>query len=234
MKKVLFVLCCVAFMACNNENTPDTPALATDKECFDVAIEGEYSYGYEGKDMTFEYFYNAEYDYWGGFALSTKCDTDMANGLFANQYSVYNAAAASGDNFLLYYYDSYSDPCDIVFKSGVALQSVKLNLTTYTYASITDETINDFARAFGEGDFLKVVFMPLSDKGSVAGSGVECYIVDYREGKRFVANDWQEFDLANLTGAYGVRVVIETSDVGDYGANTPLYVAMDDLTYTLL
>ena len=84
MKKVLFALCCVAFMACNNENTPDTPLSATDKECFDVAIEGEYSYGYEGKDMTFEYFYNAEYDYWGGFALSTKCDTDMANGIFAS------------------------------------------------------------------------------------------------------------------------------------------------------
>lgn len=234
MKKVFFALCCVASVACNNKKGPDAPVLASEKENFDVAIEGEYSYGYEGRDMTFEYFYNAEFDYWGGFVLSTKCDTDMANGIFANQYSVYNAAAASGDTFMLYYYDSYNDPCDILFNKGVALQSVKLNVTTYTYASIMDEAINDFANAFGDGDFLKVIFTPLNDKGSVAGSGVECYVVDFRDGKRFVADNWQEFNLFGLTGAYGVRVVVETSDVGDYGANTPLYICMDDLTYNLL
>jgi hypothetical protein len=49
-----------------------------------------------------------------------------------------------------------------------------------------------------------------------------------------VADNWQEFNLFGLTGAYGVRVVVETSDVGDYGANTPLYICMDDLTYNLL
>jgi hypothetical protein len=145
---------------------------------------------------------------------------------------VYNTEAASGDNFLLYYYDSYSDPCDMVFiKQSALLHSVKLNLTTYVYASITDEAINDFARKFEDGDYLKVVFSALDKLEKPTGEYVECYVVDYRDGKRFVADNWNEFSLG-LT-ADRVRITIETSDVGEYGANTPLYIAIDDLVYSL-
>lgn len=114
------------------------------------------------------------------------------------------------------------------------MQSIHLNLTTYTYASITDEGINDFARVFGDGDYLKVVFTPLVDAETVAADkAVECYVVDYRDGKREVATDWKRYDLLFDAEYYGVRVTIETTDVGQYGANTPLYIAMDDLFYTV-
>ena len=201
-------------------------------ESFEAAFEGEYQYGYESDTFTFEYFYNQEYSYWGGFAQSMIFDTDAANGKFENQYAVYNAKAASGDSFLLYYYDSYSEPCDIRFRKDatIKLSSVNLNLTTYTYASITDEDINDFARKFDDGDFLKVVFTALDKFDRPVGEGAECYVVDYRDGKRFIADNWNEFKL-NVESQYGVRVTVETSDVGEYGANTPLYIAMDDLVY---
>ena len=156
-------------------------------------------------------------------------DADAKNGIYDNQYSAYNANAASGESFLLYYYDNFNEPCDIVCMTSLELRSVKLNLSTYTYASITDEDINSFARAFTDGDYLKVVFTPYADDAP-AGNGVECYVVDYRDGKRFVADNWQEFTL-NLPVANRIRVTIETTDVGDWGANTPLYICMDDFTY---
>jgi hypothetical protein len=164
--------------------------------------------------------------------VSKVFDTNAANGKFENQYAVYNTSAASGVKFLLYYYDSYSEPCDMVFKQGVMLNSVKLNLSTYTYASITDEDINTFARKFIEDDFLKVIFTPLDKFERPVGDGIECYVVDYRDGKRFVADNWQEFYLPGIL-SNRVRVTIETSDVGEWGANTPLYIALDDLTYFL-
>ena len=232
MKKLLFALMLLTFVACENTEAPDVNTKSF-VESFETLTASEYDYGFENDVVKCEYFFNEEYQYWGGFAVSKVFDTDAANGKFENQYAAYNTAAASGAKFLLYYYDSYSEPCDMVFKQSVMLNSVKLNLTTYTYASITDEDINTFARKFIEGDFLKVIFTPLDKFERPVGEGVECYVVDYRDGKRFVADNWQTFPLGISTEG-GVRLSIETSDVGEYGANTPLYICLDSLEYNLL
>ena len=232
MKKLLFALTLLAFAACQNSPDPDIIPKSY-VESFESMYAVEYLYGYASDVVECEYFYNEEYQYWGGFAVSKCFETDAAKGVYENQYSAYNTKAADGAWFLLYYYDSYSEPCDLIFKKSVMLNSVKLNLSTYTYASITDEDINTFARKFDEGDYLKVVFTPLDSFERPAGDGVECYVVDYRDGKRFIADDWQTFYLGFM--AYGnVRVTIETSDVGEYGANTPLYICLDSLEYNLL
>ena len=225
----MFVLAILGAVACDRE-VADVQSVPT-VEKFDAAMTSDYSYGYQNDHLEFEYFYNEEYAYWGGFAQSRVKDADDANGLFANQYAVYNEAAASGESFLVYYYDSYNEPCEIVVKQqGVSLYDVMLNLTTYTYASITDEAINDFARAFTDSDYLKVVFTAM--KGSEVTGSVECYVVDYRDGKRAMTTEWTQFSLANLGEGYDrVRVTIETTDVGEWGANTPLYIAMDNLSY---
>ena len=224
-------------MACENDGNDNTIKVESTVVNFDDFVgDIEYIYGYENDAIKCEYFYNEEYGYWGGFAQSRIFDTNVANGVYENQFAAYNSKAASGNTFLLYYYDSYNEPCDILFKqdSGtISLTSVKLNLTTYTYASITDEDINTFARAFGDEDYLKVIFTPYSNADTPAGESVECYVVDYRNGKRFVADDWQKFEL-NLPTCARIRVTIETSDVGEWGANTPLYICMDDLTYNVI
>lgn len=233
----LYLLLVIGVVACNNEGEDNVIKPEPIVENFDGFIgEAQYLYGYENDAIKCEYFYNEEFGYWGGFARSKVFETDAKKGLYENQYAAYNSKAASGDGFLLYYYDSYNEPCDIIFKSEesvVRLSSVKLNLTTYTYASITDEDINAFARAFDEGDYLKVVFYAVDAFGRTVGEGAECYVVDYRDGKRFVADNWQEFYLPGIL-SNRVRVTIETSDVGEYGANTPLYICMDDLTYTTI
>lgn len=232
MKKLLFAIALFAFASCQNSPDPEVN-IKSYTESFESLYAVEYLYGYASDVVECEYFYNEEYQYWGGFAVSRCFETDAAKGLYENQYSAFNTKAADGEWFLLYYYDSYSEPCDLIFKKSVMLNTVKLNLTTYTYASITNEDINTFAREFGEGDYLKVVFTPLDEYERPAGDGVECYVVDYRDGKRFIADNWQTFYLGFM--AYGnVRVTIETSDVGEYGANTPLYLCLDSLEYNLL
>ena len=235
MKKIVVLLAVLTFVACGKEWVDDVkPRLYV--ESFEQPIDVDFQYGYESDHFRFEHFYNEEFGYWGGFAWTKMFDADATHGLYENQFAVYNEMASHGGGALVYYYDSYNEPCDIVFKSEesvVRLSSVKLNLTTYTYASITDEDINDYARVFAEGDYLKVVFYGVDAFGRTVGEGAECYVVDYRDGKRFVADNWQEFYLPGIL-SNRVRVTIETSDVGEWGANTPLYICMDDLTYTRL
>ena len=159
----MFAVALMAIVACEPDSVDRKPD--TEVENFDVAMTQESTYGFENEVFEFEYFYNEEYAYWGGFALSNVKDTDPANGLFANQYAVFNDSAASGENFLIYYYDSFNEPCDIVLKKPVHLSDVKLNLTTYTYASITNEAINDFARAFTDGD--RTITVRFNEKGDL-------------------------------------------------------------------
>jgi hypothetical protein len=224
----MFAIALMGVVACEPDSVDRKPN--TEVEKFESTMTAEYAYGYENDIFEFEYFYNEEYAYWGGFAQSRVKDADPANGLFANQYAVFNDSAASGESFLIYYYDSYNEPCDILLKKAVHLSDVKLNLTTYTYASITNEAINDFARVFTDGDYLKVVFTGM--KGNTVTGVDEFYVVDFRDGKREMATDWKEFSLVNLGRDYDrVRVTIETTDVGEWGANTPLYIALDDLVY---
>lgn len=204
-------------------------------ESFEVAIPSgeDYALGFKNDYLKFEHFYNEEYGNWSGFALS-KC-YNMEDGTFANQYGVYNTTAASGDNFLIYYYDSYNEPCDILchYHGSYQFTTVRLNLSTFTYKSITDEEANAFARAFTDGDYIKVTFTTLLGDDT-EGESVECYVVDYRDGKRFAATNWDAFDISALRGEIvGIRIRIETTDMGEYGANTPLYICLDDLTYTV-
>ena len=227
----MFVIALLGVVACEPDSVDVKPTFEVEK--FENTISAEYAFGFASDIFEFEYFYNEEYAYWGGFAQSKVKDANAANGVFANQYAVYNDSAASGDSFLIYYYDSFNEPCDIRLKRDVLLSDVKLNLTTYAYASITNEAINDFARAFIDGDYLKVIFTGM--KGNDVTGVVECYVVDFRDGKREMATNWSEYSLSGLGEGYNrVRVTIETTDVGEWGANTPLYIAMDDLTYYFL
>lgn len=229
MKRIVLLLALVAFAACGPEWVDDVkPRVYV--ESFEPKFDGDFKYGYQTDEFSFEYFYNEEFGYWGGFALTKKFDNNPANGLYENQYAVYNTSASHGAGALIYYYDSYNEPCDIVLKGNHVLTSVRLNLTTYTYASITNEDINSFARAFTDGDYLKVVFTSHKDDKEIGK--VECYVVDYRDGKQLMATHWDVFDLTSLGKDYNrVSVKIETTDVGEYGANTPLYIALDELSF---
>lgn len=237
MKRLFFIFIPMLFAGCamDEDGLNVEDRIVAVVESFETAIsdDSSYVYGFKNDILDFQYFVNEEYSYWGGFA---QCNGyNMEDGTYANQYSVYNTKAATGNGYLLYYYDSYNEPCDILcrYYGDYQFTTVRLNLTTYTYKSITEEDINAFARVFTDGDYLKVTFTALLEN-KTEGVSTDCYVVDCRDGKQFVATNWDTFDISALSGElWGVRVRIETSDVGEYGANTPLYICMDDLTYTV-
>lgn len=231
MRKIAFLFVMLAFVGCGEGWVEDArPKVYIESFEKEAGEDYAYSYGFESEQFEFEYFHNTEFGYWGGFAHSELKDSNAENGHYENQYAVFNDKAATGDGFLVYYYDSYNEPCDIVIKKSYALVGVRLNLSTYTYASITNEDINSYARVFADGDYLKVIFTAML--GNQAGNKVECYVADFRDGKSLMATEWNSYDLTALGDSYdSVRVTIETSDVGEWGANTPLYICIDDLSF---
>lgn len=234
MKKLLWiVVAAVAFVGCDLDDDTAGRLHVTVVESFEEPIESEagYSLGYESDYLIFEHGYDETYGSWNGFAVS-KCN-DKTSGEWSNQYSVYNDKMSSGSQFCLFYYDSYSPVKDILcrYAGEYAFESVEVNLSTYTALAVKNG--NNFARAFADGDYLKVTFTALM-ANKVEGESVEFFLADYRDGKQYVAEDWAKVDLSSLSGAlWGLRIGIETTDVNEFGACTPLYVCLDDLIYSV-
>ena len=62
------------------------------------------------------------------------------------------------------------------------------------------------------------------------GSVVEFYLADYRfddNAQDYIVSDWAWVDLTGLGVVYGLEFALSSSDVGNWGMNTPAYFAMD-------
>lgn len=165
---------------------------------------------------------------WEGMACSNHTDTATAG--YVNQYSVAaGVGAAQSSNFCLI----NSDSATCAFDQPLVVNSLYLTNSTYTYKAIRDG--NDgagFVRQFTEGDYFKVTIAGLDSTGVVTGR-VDCYLADFRGGKRLVVNDWTKVELATLGKVKQLVFTFLSTDSGEWGMNTPAYACIDNLTYTL-
>ena len=56
------------------------------------------------------------------------------------------------------------------------------------------------------------------------------YLADYRDGKTEVLNTWKWFDWTSIANAAYINFELSSTDIGEYGMNTPAYFCMDAIT----
>jgi hypothetical protein len=165
---------------------------------------------------------------WNGFAYSNVDDT--TTGDFTNQYAAITGTAFAGTIYAVGYSGSRAF---IDLPAGMLPTSVRL--TNTTYAARDMETGSSFSRAFGPGDFLTVTFTGYAEAaatGSATGA-TTFYLADFLDGNSLIVNTWELLDLAPLVAAgqpASIGLSWESNDVGQFGINTPTYVALDALT----
>ena len=102
---------------------------------------------------------------------------------------------------------------------------------------------DSFAKKFGgasvnDGDFFKITLTGYEDvnlNGSSTGA-LDIFLADYRfsdNSEDYILDSWTQFELTDLGSARSIGFSFTTTDNGDFGANTPLFVAMDNLTYSI-
>lgn len=171
-------------------------------------------------------------EYWSGFAFSNEGDTTTNS--WTNDTSSFTGGGVGGTgNFAVAYWQSY-DPAPLIgLPAGMKPASVKLVNTTYTALTIRDGDPNNFADgAYGSGDFLSVTFTGNSQvDGTGATTGTATFfLADFRNGGSLIVDQWTDFSLAGLGDARSIGINFASSDVGEWGINTPTYVAIDNLT----
>jgi hypothetical protein len=137
--------------------------------------------------------------------------------------------------------------------AGSSVQSVKATNTATAFYSLRDG--DQFAKAFGKvfdenagengawveadvPDWFKLTFTGYtgtSRTGAITGQ-VEFYLADYRlsnASQDYIVQDWTNVDLTALGEARSIGLGFSSTDNGQWGMNTPSYVALDDLVVTV-
>lgn len=174
--------------------------------------------------------YNAEWKSWSGFALAASADTTYTGDLTQQYNNVvgggqeleghskqYAVAYCPGDNPA---WGTYNPIVTVMPNSDrkVQLEGVYLTNTAWVKSFATKGDKNFGRPAFEEGSFFIVTIT--ADNGKK----VEVPLIDYRNKKREVVNDWKWVDLSSLGEVKTLKFSILSSD-----SYAPSYFAMDNL-----
>ena len=226
-KKILSMAAIAALCACGMTSCSDDDddAATTTITFEEFGLSGDtavINYSILVDNISFmNYFSTSEWgDYNSGFTLSTM--TDMETAGYMNQYSVYATSGAGNSTaFVIYNISSY-DSCFIKAKTAFEPKSVDVCLTTYTYLSAKNG--DDYAKKFGNDDWFAATFTGYDEAGSEVGS-VEVKLID---GASWM-DSWTNVDLSELGKVNKIFISFDGSDKGDWGLNTPAYIALDNL-----
>lgn len=172
---------------------------------------------------------------WSGFAFSNVTDT-AATGL-GNQYSAMVTSFPEPLNvYAVAFYSSDSeDDTKIEFDRKVTLVSMKVTNTTYAHHSMREG--DGFSKKFGGIDGTDPDWFLLTIDGynnGVKTQSLDFYLADFRSensSQDYIRDNWTNVNLSSLGSVDKIMLKLTSSDNGDYGMNTPAFVALDDLVY---
>ena len=179
------------------------------------------------------------FSFWNGWAYSNTTDTTTPG--FGNQYSAFAGSGSGGSaNYAIGF---MSTPAPVIELAPDAVP-VSLDITNTTYAALSMLMGDAFAKKFGDDpasigvvetgfpDYFQLTIGGRNATGQPTGTPIDVYLADYRfanDVDDFVLDTWQTIDLTSLTGAATLTFALESSDVGQFGMNTPGYFAVDNL-----
>jgi hypothetical protein len=204
-----------------------------------LPIEGNFYYdgadGAGGFTSGGAHFGNHYYGgFWDGWSYSQTTDTTTSD--FANQFSAITGSGASGSATYAVAFEGFGAAGIPAITFDGERNVGGARFTNTTYAALTMRDGNQFSKAFGgasgsDPDWFLVSVMGY-DAADVLSGSVDVYLADFRfaDGSQdYILDEWTFVDLTGLGSVKRLEFVFSGSDVGDFGLNTPKYVALDDL-----
>lgn len=214
-------------------NGPDPNGQEIEGPYDDTAVVGEFESG----ELSFNNAYSQDFGSWNQWAYSNQTDTTTAG--FTNQFSVFTGVGASeSKTFGIGNVDvgGFYDPPTIELADDDRRMFDSLQVTNTTYAALSMLQGDLFAKEFGgpSGDDPDWFLLTVEGKDAAGDSVgvVDFYLADYRfedNSLDYIVDEWTEVDLAPLREARSLEFMLSSSDVGDFGMNTPAYFAADDV-----
>lgn len=179
---------------------------------------------FTSKYLTFYNEYDEQWDFWGGFAYTNQTD----NTTFSHEN--YSSAAGSGalgsSNYVIGYYSDFNNSTGIKIDTDISpetLNGMYLSLSAYVSLYMEFEDLYE-----SEQHWLKLIITAYNTVEETQVSK-EIIMADYRfnqsDGYKF--EDWHFIDMTWTNDSDSLYFTMESSDLGEWGINTPTYFCID-------
>ncbi len=181
--------------------------------------------------VRFHNSYNPDWFSWSGWAHSNITDNTTPG--WMNQYSALTGDGFDGsENYGVGYATS---PAVLDFNEDKAYAVEGFFVTNSTYSGLSMRHGDDFTKKFGGEEGTDPDFFRLDIWGARDGNDPDTlsfYLADFRSENSFedyIVNTWQWVDLSSLGKVDSLQFALSSSDMGDWGMNTPGYFCLDNL-----
>jgi hypothetical protein len=174
---------------------------------------------------------------WGGFWASGFAYSNIKDSTTAGTVNMYAARTAEGYNGSNNYVVAQQNA--IIKLAGNAVGKVVSGfyVTNSTYAALSMKDGDMFSKKFGgisgnDPDWFKLVVKKYIG-GNLDADSVEFYLADYRFSNNtqdYIISTWEWVDLSSLGNADSLLFTLSSSDVGQWGMNTPAFFCIDNIT----
>jgi hypothetical protein len=184
------------------------------------------------------YSVSPSYNYWSkGFAISN--ETDSTTEGFTNLFSSANGRGAlNSNNYAVCNGNStlITAQGKGIADAGIIAKGIWINNGTYPYFSMLKG--DGFGKKFGgqsgnDSDYFRVIIHGYLRNKKIIDS-VIFYLADFRNSdnsKDYILKNWAYADLTKLGYVDSISFKLESSDVGQFGMNTPAFFCIDNFEF---
>ena len=179
--------------------------------------------------------YNQDWAFWSGWSYSNITDNTTPG--WMNQYSAITGGAydSFGPQPGIYAVAYVAGTTTIHFDSPSAHHVAGFFVTNATYAALSMLYGDAYAKQFGgdsgdDPDWFLLSIWGMRD--GLPTDTVDFYLADYRfedNSLNYIVDTWEWVELGSLGKFDNLVFSLSSSDVGDWGMNTPAYFALDML-----
>ena len=197
----------------------------SDFEELDLAIDSYWNGsdglgGFTSGVVNYGNIYNAQWDSWEGFAYSNLIDTVTSG--FGSQYNAIAGGGYAGSETYGISFVGFAGSPTLTLTTSQVVTGAYFTNNNYVYYSMLNG--DAFAKQFEAGDFFRLTVTGRDENGMATGT----VDVDLADGTDIV-DYWRAADLTTLGVVKSLEFSLSSSDVGQYGMNTPAYFCLDNL-----
>ncbi len=228
----LWAACCLCLLlaATSNAAIVTFEDLTLPPESYWNGTDG--SGGFASGDAFFSNHYDAEWEFWNGFAYSNLTETTATD--LGGQYSVIAGTGQGGSTNYGIAFVGWAAPPTITFTTLATLAGVYVANNTYAYHALLNGSL--FSKKFGgaagtDEDWFKLTITGKDAVGQITGT-VDFYLADFRfadSEQDYILDTWAFVSLRPLGQVKSLEFSLASSDTGAFGMNTPAYFCLDSL-----
>lgn len=229
MRKIYSLLATVIFcgaVAMAETSTSDFEDINLGENVYDMgeSANGKFTSG----DFNFVNNYSvSEYGpYFDGFTISSSTSTAFDSDTYlVDQFnSCVGSGADNSSQYAVISWSSYaSQPNAIYHKENKLFTPQSVALTNAAYAFNVIRTGNYYSRKFTDKDVFTLKFLGYKEN-EATGTSVEVNLAE----AGMLQFAWKTIDLTDLGEVDEIRFEMSSTDVGDWGMNTPAYFCIDN------